>query len=193
MSRFLWTVSGHDLIYNPPCLPKMDASVSVVAMTTRHLMNGGGKRCGLLIVWHSGESHSGLLILRGIDGMSISRIIFATEPPWKVNLFPHSGRFKHRITYLHLSQCMCVFGPTMMKCLRFEAVCFVCLSFAHFVYFVQIHRTINFTNKMKPAQGTRARWQTVELHAKHDVTYRRQHGVTHRTSNETQDKCQFEY
>lgn len=43
------------------------------------------------------------------------------------------------------------------------------------------------TDKMKPAKGTLARWQTIELHAEHDVTYRRQRGVTQKTSNEKQD------
>lgn len=46
---------------------------------------------------------------------------------------------------------------------------------------------------MNATKGTLARWQTIELHTKENVTYKRQHVETDRTSNEKQDKYQFEY
>lgn len=110
--------------------------VSVVATTTCHLINGG-EMSGLFTMWHSGESHSGLLILNGVDSMSITRIIFTTEPSQKVNAFSRSGWFQHRsggsgyhivlTAGRHLSQCMLDFGLTriMIKYLHFEIVCFV--------------------------------------------------------------------
>lgn len=97
---------------------------------------------------------------------------------------------------LHLSQCVFAFVlmGIMIKYLRFEVVCFIWLSFALFIYFLQIHLKINFINTMKPTKRTLTRWQTKVFHAKHDVTYRRQHRLTHRTSIEkNKDRCHFEY
>lgn len=73
----LWTSTGHDLTHKPSSLSKVDACASLVTMITCHLMNGGDMS-ELFSAWHSAESHSGLLILNGVDSMLIWRIIFTT-------------------------------------------------------------------------------------------------------------------